>query len=803
MKKITRLFFYLAVCFCLYPSAGKTQQLDVASINTELLKNQWSANWISHPADPGSDYGVFLFRKNIDLKNVPSKFIVHVSADNRYRFFVNGKAVCFGPARGDIAHWFYESIDIAPFLKGGKNLLAAEVWNFGNVKGWAQVSLKTGFIVQGNSDGEAIVNTDSSWKVIRNQAYEPIPASTEYTIFESVVGPTDRLNGCLYPWAWETNEFYDNDWLQCKVISKGQPASLFPKDTWGLTPRRLPMMEQSVMRLQEVRYSNGCMVPPGFITGKDKWVVPTNSKVIVLFDQGQLTTGYPQLLASGGKGSKVKMTYAESLFDQWGSKANRDEVENKNMKGYFDCFLPDGGNKRLFSPLWFRTWRYLELEIETKDEPLAVDNFESLFTAYPLKEIGSFDSDNDKLKKIWNVGWRTARLCANETYFDCPYYEQLQYVGDTRIQSLISLYVAGDDRLMRNSIRQYSESIIGEGLTQSRYPSSMLQVIPPFSLFWVDMIHDYHILRDDPEFVKEFLPRIDRVLAWFVAHINPKTGMLGKLEHWNFVDWVPEWNNGVPMDDESDGNSSILSLQFVYALQRAAELNEFFGNFQTANYYKLQAQKISKATYDNCWDKKQVYLADAPGKDRFSMHAQILAVLTNTIPADQQKSFVDKFIADTSLLQPTMYFRFYLAQALQQVGLVDRYLQTLGLWEDMLQKGMSTFAECPDPTRSDCHAWSASPNYDFLATVAGIRPSAPGFKTVRIEPALGELNVIKGQMAHPKGVIRFELKRCGAYGITGFVQLPAGVEGIFVWQGKKLKIKNKTRIKIIPDFKSI
>ena len=85
----------------------------------------------------------------------------------------------------------------------------------------------------------------------------------------------------------------------------------------------------------------------------------------------------------------------------------------------------------MFRPLWFRTWRYLQMEIETKDEPLQVNSFSSEFTAYPLKENAVFESDQPDLKKIWNVGWRTARLCANETYFDCPYYEQLQYVGDT------------------------------------------------------------------------------------------------------------------------------------------------------------------------------------------------------------------------------------------------------------------------------------------------------------------------------------------------------------------------------------
>jgi hypothetical protein len=178
------------------------------------------------------------------------------------------------------------------------------------------------------------------------------------------------------------------------------------------------------------------------------------------------------------------------------------------------------------------------------------------------------------------------------------------------------------------------------------------------------------------------------------------------------------------------------------------------------------------------------------------MHAQIFAVLTNTIPEKDQKNFVQRFMNDKNLIQPTMYFRFYLTQALKKTGLADQYLETLGLWNEMLQKGLTTFAENPDPARSDCHAWSASPDYDFLATVAGIRPESPGFKTVEIEPALGKLTFIKGQMPHPAGIISFDLKRVGTQGISGAIILPEGLTGTFKWNGKSIALKGKTNIEL-------
>ena len=800
MSKKLLVFLFLVTTTVLQ---GQTLvQLPSEKINPLLLNNHWKAQWISYPDGSLLDYGVFHFRKSFKLNEQPGKFIIHISADNRYRLFVNGKAVCSGPARSDPEHWSFESIDIAAFLKPGNNVLAAVVWNFGELKPWAQFTIKTAFIVQGNSPSEEIANTDNSWKVIKDPAYSPAPASSKETSGQFVVvGPCDRVDAALYPWGWETTDYNDNKWLASRPLDNGHPRGVGTDINWELTPRRIPLMEQSQQQFGSVRRTSGDKVPEGFVEGKSTWTIAPNKKITVLLDQGVLTTGYPELVVTKGKGSTIKLTYSESLFDSKGSKGNRSVIENKSIIGYSDFFLPDGLPDRLFRPLWFRTWRYLQMDIETSGEPLTVNSFSSEFTAYPLKENAVFESDKPILKEIWNVGWRTARLCANETYFDCPYYEQLQYVGDTRIQALISLYVSGDDRLVRNAIQNLNESQIYEGLTRSRYPSANPQIIPPFSLYWVDMVNDYWTLRDDPVFIKSFLPGIENVLRWFTDRIDEKTGMLGVVEYWNFVDWAVEWPwttegriGGVPAGGLNDGNSSILSMQFAYAAQRASELFRFYGKTAEADKYDLLAKKITKAVYEKCWDKTRGYLADTPLKKEFSMHAQIFGVLTNTIPESIQKEFVGKLMIDKTLIQPTMYFRFYLTQALKKTGLADNYLETLGLWEDMLQKGLTTFAENPDPARSDCHAWSASPDYDFLATVAGIRPGSPGFKTVEIAPALGKLTFIKGQMPHPAGNIVFDLKRKGINGITGEVVLPEGLTGKFIWNGKTITLRSNTKI---------
>jgi hypothetical protein len=792
----------LFLAMSIFIGASAVTQASDVNINPDLLTKRWQASWISHPTASLKDYGVFHFRRTFDLNSTPEKFIVHVSADNRYRLFVNGQGVCRGPARGDLMHWRFETIDIAPYLVKGKNTIAAVVWNFGEFIPGAQMTLNTAFVLQADEQKYNFVNTgstsspqtDQKWKVIQDTAYSPVP-STLNTF--NVVGPGEKIIADKYPWGWQQTDFNDSDWPKVRLLDKAVPPGVATNNTWMLVPRTIPLMEDKLQRISKVRRATGVEINDNFFDGQRKLTIPANTKATILFDQTFLTTAYPELLVSAGKDSQIVLTYSEALFDSKMQKGNRDEIEGRKIYGFSDTFLPDGGDNRTFSTLWFRTWRYLQMDIQTADVPLIINDFYGIFTAYPFKENASFSSSDPSIKNIWDVGWRTARLCAGETYYDCPYYEQLQYVGDTRIQALISLYVSGDDRLMRNTITAFDDSRVAEGLTQSRYPCSSMQIIPPYSLFWVAMVHDYWIHRDDPQFVKSFLPGIDSVLNWHEKYIGAN-GMLGATPWWNFVDWAWPWDKnkgigGVPAGDEQ-GQSSILTLQYVYALNYAAQLNDNLGRKYFADHYRRLADSLKKSTYKLCWDDKRGLLADTPDKKIFSQHANILAVLVDLIPDKEQKKVMEKVVSEKGLTQCTFYYRFYLVRAMEKVGFGDGYIEMLQPWRNMLKIGLTTFAENPEPTRSDCHAWSASPNYDLLATVCGIEPAEPGFKSVKIEPHPGPLTWVEGKMPHPLGEIKVRLERIGKNGVKGSITLPDGLKGKFLWNGKSITLKSGSQM---------
>lgn len=759
------------------------------NINPDLLTKHWPASWISHPTASLKDFGVFHFRRTFDLKSQPEKFVIHVSADNRYRLFVNGHSICRGPARGDLMHWRFETVDIAPHLVKGKNTIAAVVWNFGEFIPAAQITLRTAFVLQADNPKFNLVNTDRKWKVLQDLAYSPLRPSLNSF---NVVGPGEKVIAEKYPWDWQQTDFNDSIWPRVRLLGNAVPPGVATDNAWMLVPRTIPLMEDKLQRSNKVRRVTGIEINDNFFDTPQNLTVPANTRATILLDQTFLTTAYPEISVSGGKDSQITLTYSEALFDSKRQKGNRNEIEGRKIKGFSDIFLPDGGDNRLFTTLWFRTWRYLQIEIQTKDQSLKINDFYGRFTAYPFKENAAFSSSDPSLKNIWDVGWRTARLCANETYFDCPYYEQLQYVGDTRIQALISLYVSGDDRLMRNAIATFDNSRIPDGLTQSRYPCSSMQIIPPYSLLWIAMIHDYWMHCDDSKFVKSYLDGIDSVLNWHQNYIGAN-GMLGPTPWWNFVDWSWPWDNrkgvgGVPPGADR-GRSSILTLQYVYALNYAAELNEYFGRRYYANRYRKLARSLKKVVRKLCWDDNRGLLADTTDKNIFSQHANTLAVLVDLIPPKQQKKIMEKVISEKDLTQCTFYFRFYIVRAIEKVGLAEQYIEMLRPWRDMLKIGLTTFAENPEPTRSDCHAWSASPNYDLLATVCGIKPSKPGFKSVSIEPHLGPLTWVEGKMPHPLGEIKVRLERSGKTGIKGRIILPQGLTGKFTWNGKSARLK--------------
>lgn len=759
------------------------------AINPALLQNLWPARWVWVAGSDPFCYGVYHFRRTFELPQKPTSFIIHVTADNRYQLFVNGQRVVWGPARGDLFHWRFETVDIAPYLRAGKNVLAAVVWNDGEYRAVAQISHRTGFLLQGDGEAEALVNTGPDWRGIQNRAYQPIPPRAEEVYGYVVVPPLERFDASQYPWGWEQLEFDDSSWPRVAVGRNGAPRDTVDAPTpWFLVPREIPLMEETPQRLARVRLAEGITPPEGFPAKPVPLRIPARARVRLLLDQNVLTTAFPELVITGGKGARISVRYAEALWiPGQREKGHRDEIEGKEFRGYGDVILPDGGRQRLWRPLYWRTYRYIELVAETQADPLTIEDIRGVYTGYPFTRRAKFEGGPEELQKILEVGWRTARLCAHETYMDCPYYEQLQYVGDTRIQALVSLYMSGDPRLMRKAICDIDASRTAEGATFSRAPSALQQYIPGFSLWWIGMLHDYWRYVGEPAFVRSMLPGMRAVLAFFQRY-QRDDGALVRLPWWNYVDWVERWPRGVP-PGAPERPSAAIDLQLLLGYQWAAELEEALGIPEMAPVYRRQAERLKATIRRLYWDDRRQLFADTAQHDAFSQHANALAVLAGVVEGQLARQVIERALQDKDLAPASIYFRYYLHQAMAKAGLGDRYLDMLDIWRRQLANGLTTWAEREGfRVRSDCHAWGSSPNIELFRIVLGVDSADPGFSRVLIEPHLGSLSRVSGVVPHPAGFVEVSLQREGAR-LRATVHLPAGITGEFRWRGQRQPLR--------------
>ncbi len=540
------LFFYSSI------ASVYTEEVAIRSIETPFYVS---------PQECSTDSGVFYFRNSFSLNEVPNKLLIDITADNKYKLFVNGKYVVRGSESGDLKNWFFDTIDIAPFLVKGKNAIAVSVVNYGTSdhSPIAYMSKETSLWVQSVDRAFAFLDTNSkNWKVAKEEGIS-FSAKTDF----SLAGGHEAVDASKILRGWKSVAFDDSSWD--RVVNVDRPRDIgFGSFHKSFLPRMLPHMEETPIRLGKVRSIMGLVDKKvkdvNFINGKP-FEIPANSSCKIVLDMGYLTNAYVDFNVSGGKNAIMKLNYCESFYEpklaqQYRgmkirdarrlSKLNRNEIDGKlPFTPIIDTYKFDGSQNMSFESVNFRSFRYVQIDVKTASEPLVINDFKGTFVGYPFKENAKFDSSDLSLKEIWNVAWRTARLCAFDTYYDCPFYERLQYVGDTRIQALISLYVSGDARLMKKAIMMFNVSRQDYGITQSRYPCKRTQYIPPFSLYWVNMVHDYYMHTPDVKFVESNLDGIETVINWFVRKIDPKTGMLKQnIPFWNFVDWVRDWRRG-------------------------------------------------------------------------------------------------------------------------------------------------------------------------------------------------------------------------------------------------------------------
>jgi alpha-L-rhamnosidase len=442
-----------------------------------------------------------------------------------------------------------------------------------------------------------------------------------------------------------------------------------------------------------------------------------------------------------------------------------------------------------------RGLRYLMVVVRRALRPLKIIDLHILESTYPTPEIGQFACSDALLKDIWEMSRRTLKLCMEDSYVDCPAYEQTFWVGDARNAALVNHYVFGADALTERCLELVPLSKVHTPLYTDQVPSGWNSVIPNWTFLWVIACKEHYERTGNRAFAAAMWPQVRFTLEHYLKKLDAR----GLLSHygWNFLDWAP-------IDQPRDGVVAHQAMFLVKALRSAAELAVVAGESTVG--FEDAAKELAAAVNHHFWSEARGAYRDAIDADgrpsaTFSMQTQVVAYLCGVATGERRERLMHYLVKPpenfVSIGSPFMSFFYY--EVLAELGRVNLILDDIrSNYGRMLEHGATTCWEMyPGSanranvnflTRSHCHAWSAAPAFFLSACVLGVRPAAPGWTRIIVMPEPCGLAWAKGRVPLPSGGCievswtvhgedAMELTVHAPRGVAVDARLPQGIDG--------------------------
>lgn len=498
--------------------------------------------------------------------------------------------------------------------------------------------------------------------------------------------------------------------------------------------------------------------PSNLVTGNEEdTIIPAGTEdVELVLDLGREYNAHITLQVCAPEGVAIDGNIFERFHDgapQW-SWRNRSSFRYITRAGWqeYQTMRHFGG-------------RYLALTVRARPTEVRIRRVGALSTHYPVADRGAFACSDALLENVWRVSRQTMLCCMEDTFVDCPLYEQSFWLGDARNEALVCYMMFGDSRLVRRCAELGGESLARGDLPHMRVPTRWPRVIPAWSFLWLRMCwENFWYSGDRDALISRSYPDARRMLdTCLEKYMDPATGLFS-ITAWQFFDWIG-LDNGHRIVTH---NNTFL----VDSLRLGARMADVAGDPPTADRYRAAADRLVARINDHLWDDARGAYVDSihnDGKRSTNVSRQIntLALLHGIVPPDREKRVLPIVLGESSrdVIQfGSPFATLYLLEYLGETGRVAPMLDVIReLWGGMMDAQTTTFWESfangnlgggRYPTRSYCHAWSAGPAYVFSRYLLGARIDEPGGSRVTIAPRADCLPRAEGTIPLPNGEIR-------------------------------------------------
>lgn len=605
-----------------------------------------------------------LFQKSFSYRKTEEKVTLRISADDYYKLTLNGRFVCQGPAQGYAFCYYYNELDLTPYLREGENLLTADVYYQGFVnRAYNSADRRMGLIAEALQGKTLLFATDESWQYATVRGYS----------FTHTMGYNTLVA-----------ENFDSR------IPNDPPAPALVKKTdhqFSPAPAKLLQVYEKAPVLTEALPDGG-----------------------LFYDFGGEITAVPRIRAVGKAGDRIRILFGEETEDS-PVKVRFDMRCNCRAEEYWT--LREGEN--LLEQYDYKAFRYMALIPEGSAE---IRELVAVVRHYPFDDAYcTLETDDPDLQAVWQICKNGVKFGSQEVFTDCPLREKGQYAGDLTITGASHLVLTGDLSLFEKAMENQMQSArFCKGL-MAVTPGSLMQEIADYSLQFPILALRHYAYTEDKTMLRRCLEVSEGILAHFSAFAGPDGLLSNVTDKWNLVDWPKNLRDGYdfplknPVPPES-GAHNVMNAFYIGCVKQVELMRSLLGIEK-----EKESPALIDAFYAAFYRPEHHLFADSPASDHFAIQSNILPAYYGFCRSKEDEKAVGDLIVKKGFCCG-VYMAYFALKALCRL---ERHEDALALllndseqsWINMLREGATTCFEAWGKDQkfntSLCHPWASAP----------------------------------------------------------------------------------------------